>query len=41
MDRAITLGDIFWVMLSVGGFIAVLAIIFGIIWLTNPFRSGH
>lgn len=41
MDHAITLGNVLWV---VGGFavaIGVAGILFGILYLLNPFRTGH
>jgi multisubunit Na+/H+ antiporter MnhG subunit len=41
MDHAITLGNVLTVVGIVGGFALVLALLIGVIVLTNPFGSGH
>jgi hypothetical protein len=41
MDHAITMGNVLTVVGIVGGFALVLALLIGVIVLTNPFRSGH
>lgn len=41
MDHAITLKDVLIVIACGVGAIGVVGVIFGIIWLMNPFRSGH
>lgn len=41
MDHAITVGDVA-VVIGVGVSLVVLAgVCFGLLWLFNPFRSGH
>jgi hypothetical protein len=41
MNNAITVGEVVNFVLIVGGFIGVVALLFGLIWFFNPFRSGH
>lgn len=41
MDHAITIRDIFWLLLAIATVLGIGAGIFGLIWLFNPFRSGH
>jgi len=41
MNHAITIGEVLGAVGVVGGFILLAAIFFGIIWLLNPFRTGH
>lgn len=41
MDHAITLGEVLGFIGIVGGVIALGAVLLGVIWLMNPFRSGH
>ena len=41
MDQAITVGGLLMFVGIVGGLFAVVALIFFVIWLFNPFRTGH
>lgn len=42
MDHAITIGDVVHYTLWAGGTVAVLAIVFYVVFvLLNPFSSGH
>jgi hypothetical protein len=41
MEHAITVGEVLGFVAMAGGLLAVVAIIFGVIWFMNPFRSGH
>ncbi len=41
MNHAITIGDLVWPALMIGGFAALVFLIFFLIWLFNPFRTGH
>ncbi len=41
MDKALTIGDLVWPILIIGGMAALVFAIFFAIWLFNPFRSGH
>lgn len=41
MDHAITLGNVLWVIVGIGAVGGFLGAIFFIIWLMNPFRTGH
>lgn len=41
MQEAITFGHVLGFIGIVGGFFAVVAVLFGVLWLINPFRSGH
>lgn len=41
MDKAITVGEVFGFLGVVGTGVAVIALIFFLIWLFNPFRTGH
>ena len=41
MDKALTIGDVAIAILAIGGIIGVLALIFFVLSLINPFRSGH
>ncbi len=41
MGHAITVGDIFWPLLIIGSLVGVGAFLLFLVWLFNPFRSGH
>lgn len=41
MNHAVTVGDVLGVIMVGGGFLALLAILVWVVWLMNPFRSGH
>jgi hypothetical protein len=41
MNHAITIGEVLGFVGVVGGIFALGALTLGIIWLMNPFRSGH
>lgn len=41
MQHAITVGDIFWPLLIIGGLVGIGALLLFIVWLLNPFRTGH
>jgi hypothetical protein len=41
MDHAITVKDVVWPVVGIVVFLGVVGGIFGLIWLFNPFRSGH
>lgn len=41
MEHAITLGDVLTVAAIGGGFALLIALIFGLLALMNPFSSGH
>lgn len=41
MDHAITVGEVLAIIGIMAGVIAIPAVIFFVIWLFNPFRSGH
>lgn len=41
MDHAITAGDVLAIIGVMGGIAAAGAVLLGLLWLLNPFRSGH
>ena len=41
MSHAITIGEVVWFLLIVGGIIGAGAFLLFVVWLLNPFRSGH
>ena len=41
MDHAITIRDIVWPIVIIGGLLGLGAICIGLVALFNPFRSGH
>ncbi len=41
MNHALTVGEVLVPIITIGGIFALAAIIFFVIWLFNPFRSGH
>lgn len=41
MQHAVTVADILWVVLIVGGLIGAGGLLLFIVWLLNPFSSGH
>ncbi len=41
MQHAITIGDVLLALLGVGGLVAIVAALFFVVWLFNPFRTGH
>lgn len=41
MDQAITVGGLVEFVLVIGGLFMLGALAFLILWITNPFRSGH
>jgi hypothetical protein len=41
MDHAITVKEVVVFVLVVGGLIGAVALLFGLLALFNPFRSGH
>jgi hypothetical protein len=41
MNHAITVADVLWPVLIIGGVLGAGALLLGLIWLLNPFRSGH
>jgi flagellar biogenesis protein FliO len=41
MSTAITVGDVVHVAEVIGGFVFVIAFFVAIVYILNPFRSGH
>ena len=41
MQRAITVGDVVWPVIIVGGIALLAALCLAAVYLLNPFRSGH
>jgi hypothetical protein len=41
MDHAITVGMVADVLLAIGDLVAVGGILIFLLWLLNPFRTGH
>jgi hypothetical protein len=41
MSHAVTVGDIFWPVVIITGLCGMGAFFLFLVWLFNPFRSGH
>lgn len=41
MDHAVTVGDVFWIVMAVVGLLGIGGLLLFLVWLFNPFRSGH
>ncbi len=41
MNHAITVGDVIWPLIIIGGLLGFGGFLLFLVWLFNPFRSGH
>jgi len=41
MNEPITIGMIVYPVLVIGGLLGITGFLFFLVWLFNPFRSGH
>lgn len=41
MEHAVTVKDVLYVIGGLVGLFGVAGLCFGLLWLLNPFRSGH
>lgn len=41
LDQAITIGGVLWFVAVVGGLFALGGLAIFVVWLFNPFRTGH